>query len=67
MQITPICTSQKLGRLFRYPLFLPYTNLECYSDILFSKQALNQECYLDILYFYLAKIRTIIQIYFVST
>ena len=71
-QISSISTWEKLGFLFRhplflhdlrprllfkYPLFLLVKNLNCYSNILCFYPAYDQDCYSIILCFELAKIR----------
>ena len=66
-QISSVSTSQKLGLLFRYPLFSLEINQDYCLDILCSFLAQDQDCYSNFLCFYLEKIRTAIQISYIST
>ena len=66
-QISSVSTWQKLGLLFRYPLFSLEINQDYCLDILCSFLAQDQDCYSNFLCFYLEKIRTAIQISYIST
>ena len=66
-QISSVSTWQKLGLLFRYPLFSLEINQDYCLDIHCSFLAQDQDCYSNFLCFYLEKIRAAIQISYIST
>ena len=67
IQISSLSTRHNSGLLFRYPQFLPSLRprlLFKYHLFLIGK---NQDRYLDDIYFYLTKIRTVVQVSSVPT
>ena len=66
IQISFVSTLQISRLLFKYTLSIPNTNQDYCLDILYSHQAKDKDYYSSILCFYLAKIRTAIQISSVS-